>query len=290
VNRNLKGCSSRGVRLVDTQDYRDSAKKLNLKLLEIAERELKGKETVKREILCKILHIQISDKVTTENLIREALAPICLRNRLTFGDVKHKMLCDFFSVPVYFKPKKKLYLEYRILKLLVEVCPKELPTSEIANSLGEDAKYVINMLQYYSAHHNSWFEKILVNKGKRMICRWKVTSLGIEAYNSGEAKLLRKHFHVLYIKSKSPRKMEIRKCTPKALKILNVLAPAEFPLTSRTISNATGITIDHVCDTMKNDRYSIYPFFDQIKRDGCNCRYQASKAGIEYYYKQKRGI
>jgi len=184
-------------------------------------------------------------------------------------------------------PKKKLYLEYRRLKLLSEVSSKELSSSEIANTLGEDKKYVNNLLRYYCKHHDSWLKKILAKSGKRMICKWTVTPIGIEAYNSGEAKLLRKHFHVLYIKSKSPRKMNMRKCTPKALKILNVLVPAEFPLTSRVIADATGMNINHVCDTLKNDRYSVAPFFEKIKGDECY-RYQASKAGIEYYYKQMR--
>lgn len=250
---------------------------------------MKGKETVKREFLCKILHIHISDKVTTENLIREVLAPICLRNRLTFGDVKHKMLCDYFGIPVYFKPKKKLYLEYRILKLLREVSSKELSSSEIANALGEDKKYVNNLLRYYCKHHDSWLKKILAKSGKRMICKWTVTPLGIEAYNSGEAKLLRKRLHVAFIKPKPFRKPERRKCTPKALKILNVLAQSDFPLTSRAIANASGLTINHVLDTLKNDRYSVAPFFEKIKGDECY-RYQASKTGIEYYYKQMRAL
>lgn len=76
--------------------------------------------------------------------------------------------------------------------------------------------------------------------------------------------------------------MKMRKCTPKSLKILYVLATAEFPLTSHSIASATCMTIDHVCDTLKNDRYSVSPFFNQIKHDDCDVRYQASKVGIEY--------
>jgi len=196
------------------------------------------------------------------------------------------MLCDYFGIPVYYKPKKKSYLEYRTLKLLMEVSSKELYTSEIAKALGENTKYVTNMLRYYWGHQNSWFRKVLDKQGKRTVCKWTVTTLGIEAYKSGEAKLLRKRLHVSSIKPKPSRKMKMRKCTPKALKILNVLAQAEFPLTSNAIASATDMKICHVCDTLKNDRYSISPFFNQIKHDDCDIRYQASKVGIEYYYKQ----
>jgi len=45
--------------------YRDSVKKLNSKINEISESELKGKDTIKRYILCDILHITISGKITT---------------------------------------------------------------------------------------------------------------------------------------------------------------------------------------------------------------------------------
>jgi hypothetical protein len=97
--------------MTEQPHYRDSVKKLNSKISEISESELKGKDTIKRDILCDILHISISDKTTTEYQIHEALAPICLKNKLTFGDVKHKMLCNYFGIPVYYKPKKKSYLD-----------------------------------------------------------------------------------------------------------------------------------------------------------------------------------
>ena len=54
--------------------------------------------------------------------------------------------------------------------------------------------------------------------------------------------------------------MQMRKCIPKALRILSMLASAEFPLSSRTIANTTDMKHEHVCDTLKNDRYSVSPF------------------------------
>lgn len=275
--------------MVIEPDYRDSVKKLKIKISVIAQQEMKGNNTVKRELLCKILNIPIRDKVNTEQEIHETLVPICLKNQLNFGDVRHKMLCDYFGIPVYYIPKKKRYLEYRALKLLINVYPQKLSSSEIANTLDEDMKQVNNMLHYYSRHNNTWFEKSLGKRGKRTVCLWTASPLGIEAYHSGEAKLLQKRIHVSSIKPKPSRKPEIRKTTPKAVKILNVLASADFPLPSRAIADATDMDITHVCDTLKNDHYSISPFFEKLKCDGCY-RYQASKIGINYYYKQMRGV
>ncbi len=74
------------------------------------------------------------------------------------------MLCDYFGIPVYYKPEKKGYLEYKILKLLVEVSPKELYTSEIANATDMKHEQVCDTLKNdrYSVSH------FLSNRARRL--------------------------------------------------------------------------------------------------------------------------
>ncbi len=67
--------------------------------------------------------------------------------------------------------------------------------------------------------------------------------------------------NVLYhlVNKKRPQNANAEMYT-KGIKVLSVLASAEFPLTSHTIANTTDMKHEHVCDTLKNDRYSVSSF------------------------------
>lgn len=264
-------------------DYRDIEKRLDLKISEIAKNELKGKDTVKRELLCKILHIPVSDKITTENIIRETITPICSDKKMSPNFCKYRLLCNHFNIPVYHRPKIDVFIKSKVLEVLVKANPRSMSSKEVAETLGEKTGKVSYTLCSYRHNNHSWFEAIKEDGEKGY--RWKATEAGIEAYQSGEARLLKRK-HSNHSTSKRPRR-----CTTKVSKVLVLLATTPYPLTVGSISVSTNMKPMIVQDILKYDRTSKLPFFERIQRSGSKFyRYQASKAGIEFYYQYQRGI
>lgn len=272
----------------DEPHYRDSFKKLDLKIEEIAELELKGKDTIKREILCDILHIsKDQDKKTAEGLIKESLLPVCEKQNISPYFFKHQLLCNFFHIPIYHKPKIDVFTKFKILEVLVKESPKSMYTNEITKILGEKTGKISNSLCTYRRLDDPWFESIK-EEGKQGY-KWKVTNEGIEAYNSGEARLLKRKQSNPIPQGTSKRP---RRCTAKVFMILDVLVNSPYPLIVASIAATTEMKPMIVQDILKYDQASKLPFFERIQRSGEKRRYrwQASKTGIEYYYTKRKGV
>lgn len=272
--------------MVDTIDYRDSAKKLDLKLLEIAQRDLKPRKTVKRELLCEILQIpKDQDAKTTDTLIREVL--IRKNKDLPHTVLKRRLLCNHFCIPFYPKRKKDTHWRFRILEILVKVSPEAISARDIAKPLNADPDYISKLLKGYYNYGNPWFDRITENVNGQTRYRWKATNEGIEAYRKGEAHLLKQG---RYRKPLQPRKSS-RKFSVIMFKILSVLAETFDAYTPHSIAIASNIDIAKVREALRCDHNSKPPYFKKILRNnGKYYRWAATNAGIETYYRWKRGI
>jgi hypothetical protein len=273
--------------MVEEPHYRDSVKKLDLKISEIAESELRGKDTVKRDILCDILKISKELKVQTKDrMIRETLIPACFKRKVSPNFLKHQLLCNYFQIPVYHRPKTDVFIKFRILEILVKASPRSMSSNEVAEIIGEPIGKVSSALCSYHYYQNPWFERITGKNGKKPYI-WIATEEGVDTYNSGEARLLKKKKRKL---TPSDTLTRPRRCTVKAFKVLEFLATEPCACTVKAIAEATGMKSMIIQDVLKYDYYSKLPFFEKIPIKGIKrkYRYQASKSGLEYYYKHIR--
>jgi hypothetical protein len=273
--------------MVEEPHYTDDIRRLNLKINEVAESELIGKDTIRRDILCEILKIPKDyDVRTKDQLIREALVPICFKRNTSLGYIKHQLLCNHFHIPIYHRPKIDILIKFKILEVLVKESPRALFTREIAEILGESKGKVSAVLCNSYFFQNPWIKRI-IDKGEKRPYKWKATESGIEAYNNGDARQLKKKKRKMVPPGTLLRP---RRCTMKAFKVLEFLVIEPCACTAKAIAKETGMEIMVIQDILKYDYYSKLPFFVKMTRKGAKkrYRYQASKAGIEYYYRHIR--
>jgi hypothetical protein len=275
--------------MVKELHYRDSVNRLDIKVSEIAETELRGKDTIKRDILCSILKIPMElNTQTKERMIKETLIPVCFKGNVSLGYLRHQLLCNHFRIPIYHRPKIDVLIKFRILEVLVKESPRALFTREIVEILRESKGKVSAVLCNSYYYQNPWIERI-IDEGEKRPYKWRATKEGIEAYYNGEARLLKKKKRKL---ASPGTLLRPRRCTVKAFKVLEFLATEPCACTIKAISKATGMEIMVIQDILKYDYYSKLPFFEKIPINGIKrkYRYQASKEGYEHYYKHIRKV
>lgn len=260
--------------------FSESLRMLDTRLLEISKRDIKPKNVVRREILCDILKLpKNKDAKSTDNLIREALTPICIKYDVTYTHAERNLLFKYFNIPVYRVIVKNILTKYKIIEVLANNETKFMSAKEISEYVNLDPYYITGVLR--GCYRQDWVEKTNIKEQCQRI-RWKITEAGIQAYQSGKAQFLQnneKHRKVTRNKTK-------RIYSAPTSKILSVLAISPYPLTDHALVIATGMSLKRVRAILFTHYHSKNPFFKRTKIDGeiNKFRWHVTNEGYNYYY------
>lgn len=266
--------------MVVEPSFQDSYTMVDSRINQIASNEIKNFSTVKRELLCDILHIPKENNFRiVDKLIREAMIEKCSNQDISPRFMEYSILCTHFHIPLYQKPIKKFPIRFLVLEFLVLKSPSAFYTREIAEFIKQPMGRVSKVLNYECERQRSWFEKI-IDTGYRQPYLWRVTSFGIESYKNEKSRLL------TYKREKSLTSMNNspRRCSMKTRKTFEAILSATKPLTAKEISIVTKMKIETVLEVLKNDQYSKLPFFEKINTTNEKSKYcwSVRKEGIDY--------
>lgn len=271
--------------MAEEPHYRDSVKKLDLKISEIAESEDKPKLVVRSNILCDLLGIQKGkDGITSYLIIRETLASKCLEKNIPPTYMEHQLLCEYFGIPIYHRPKINILTKFRVLKILIDSNPQALTIREIAERLKIPTHRISKILKYYE---DSLFERVAEKDG---LCKskWRVSFDGIDSYYNGDAKTLKR---TTLIKKRIVTNKCSRRKNPVLFKILaifheNPYVPAH---TSRSIADILGMNLPKIDSALRLDNSSNKPYFKRIKNNKSSpARWTPTGEGYKAYLEWKR--